>query len=64
MAIVSVLPHVEFETNDHLEGAPYSMFFVNDKKAPTGDEHIKNYRGWGGLDMKYIGHETPQTKGT
>merc|ERR1711990_613858 len=33
-------------------------------KAPTGDEHIKNYRGWGGLDMKYIGHETPQTKGT
>ena len=40
------------------------MFFLNDKKAPTGDEHIKNYRGWGGLDMKYIGHETPQTKGT
>ena len=36
----------------------------NTIKAPTGDEHIKNYRGWGGLDMKYIGHETPQTKGT
>ena len=33
-------------------------------KAPTGDEHIKNYRGWGALDMKYVGHETPQTKGT
>ena len=33
-------------------------------KAPVGDEHIKNYRGWGGIDMKYVGHETPQTKGT
>merc|ERR1711970_335952 len=31
-------------------------------KAPEGDEHIKNYRGWGPYDMRYIGHETPQTK--
>ena len=37
---------------------------LNASQAPVGDEHIKNYRGWGGLDMKYIGHETPQTKGT